>query len=55
MQLKKLTRRQKILLSEAGLNPEDYRISWEGVYSLIVTHRKTGDTQVIEKADPKRR
>ena len=48
-QLHKLTRSQKILLSEKGYNPNDYLLSRNMPNSLILVNNTTKDYLVVEK------
>lgn len=49
MRPKRLTRAQKIALSERGVNPMGYQVLRELPNSIIVKHRLTGDIKVIDK------
>ena len=49
MRPKKLTRAQKIALTERGINPLGYQIMRELPNSYILRHRLTGEIKVVEK------
>lgn len=53
--LKKPTRKQKILMSEKGYNPEEYQVVSDTQYSLIIQHRISGKQQMIERTYPQHR
>ena len=55
MHLKKLTRQQKILLTDKGYKPEDYLVVTATKNSLIVQHRETGEQQLLELTYAKRK
>lgn len=48
-QLKKFTRNQKELVKKAGYEPQEYGLQRELTNSLIIRHRVTNQTVVIEK------
>lgn len=54
MQLKKLTREQKIRVSKKGLNPADYLCVSQTDNNLVIQHRKTGKQELVELSYPKR-
>lgn len=49
MRLKRLTRAQKKLLSEQGINPALWQLLDELPSSYILKHRITGEIKVVEK------
>ena len=55
MHLKKLTRQQKIVLSNRGHNPDDFLCVTQTKTSLIVQHRETGKQMLVELTYAKRR
>jgi hypothetical protein len=48
-QLKKFTRNQKELVMKAGYNPQEYGLQRELPNTIIIRHRETKETVVIEK------
>jgi len=48
-QPRKLTRSQKILLSEKGIDPKPYALRRELPNSLILVEKATGKVLVVEK------
>ncbi len=46
---RKLTRRQKILLSQIGYEPKAYAIARELENTLILVRKATGERLVVEK------
>lgn len=45
----KPTLQQKKYMSDAGLNPRDWLVRGEYPNSLILVHKSTGTTRVVEK------
>ncbi|MGM9648842.1 MAG: DUF6906 family protein [Butyricicoccaceae bacterium] len=48
-QPKKLTRQQKILLSNVGLDPDKYMLRQDLMRTIVVSHKETGAVEIIEK------
>lgn len=48
-QLKKFTRNQKELVMKAGYDTKEYGLRREYPNSIIIVHRATGQTVVVEK------
>lgn len=55
MQLKNPTRAQKNLMTDKGLDPNQYQVVSETKESLIIQHRETGEQKLIERSYQKRR
>lgn len=49
MRARKLTRKQKELLSAQGMNPDQFQLFRDLPNSLIVKNKQTGEFIVIEK------
>ena len=49
MRLKRLTRAQKKLLSEQGINPALWQLLDDLLNTIIIKHRITGEIKVVEK------
>lgn len=48
---RRLTREQKILLAEAGRDPNEYLFIQDQGTAFLFLNRKTGETESIEKAE----
>lgn len=48
-QPKKLTRQQKILLSNVGLDPDKYMLHQDLMRTIVVSHKETGAVEIVEK------
>lgn len=40
---------QAVYIRRAGYNPDDYTVIRELNFTLLIRHRSTGETEVIEK------